>query len=120
MANFVEFASRHYKTIITEMSKGKDLARKLRIDCNQALYSEQGNFYAPILKYPCVLFDKAEFLIINSSNELDGFGIKLKKRTNVPKLISIVLANLLAFCFENLHCDYSAFKQALAQQQTLD
>ena len=70
------------------MSKGKYLAEKLGIDCNQALYSERGNFYAPIRTYPCVLFDKAGFIVVNSSSELDGFGIKFKKRTNVSKLIS--------------------------------
>ena len=72
------------------MSKGRDLSKELGIDCPQALYSDWGNFYAPTTKYPCVLFDKTGFLIINSSDELDGFGIKLGKRTNVPRRISSV------------------------------
>lgn len=72
------------------MGKGRDLSKELGIDCNQALYSDWGNYYAPIKQYPCVLFDKVGFLVINSPNELDGFGIKLGKRVNVPKRISSV------------------------------
>lgn len=70
------------------MGKGRDLAKELGIDCPQALYSSWGNFYAPITKYPCVLFDKAGLLFINLPDDLDGFGIKLGKRTNVRKRIS--------------------------------
>ncbi len=75
-------------TIFANMSKGRDLSKELGINCKQALYSNWGNFYAPINAYPCVLFDKAGFLIINSPEELDNFGIKVGKRTNVPNLIS--------------------------------
>ncbi len=70
------------------MSKGRQLAESLGLDCKQALYSEWGNFYAPIKNYPCVLFDKFGFVVVNSPAELSIQGIQLNKRTNVPNLIS--------------------------------
>lgn len=70
------------------MSKGRELARELGIECKQALYSEWGNFYAPIKDYPCIFFDKSGFIVIESPDELDGQGIKIGERTNVPNLIS--------------------------------
>jgi hypothetical protein len=70
------------------MSKGRELARELGIEFKQALYSEWGNFYAPIKDYPCIFFDKSGFIIIESPDELDGQGIKVGKRTNVPNTIS--------------------------------
>ncbi|WP_129212669.1 hypothetical protein [Crenobacter cavernae] len=70
------------------MSKGADLSQELGIDCKQALYSSWGNFYAAITDFPCALFDKNGFVIINSKDELETFGIKVAKRTNVPHLIS--------------------------------
>lgn len=70
------------------MSKGRELARELGIECKQALYSEWGNFYAPIKYYPCIFFDTSGFIVIESPDELDGQGIKIGKRTNVPNLIS--------------------------------
>jgi HNH endonuclease len=72
------------------MAKGLALSQELGIECNQALYSEWGNFYAPIKDYPCVLFDKLGFIVINSPDELDSLGVYLGKRTNVPSLISSV------------------------------
>lgn len=70
------------------MSKGNQLAQELGINCAQALYSQWGNFYAPIKQYPCVLFDESGYIVVNSSDELESCGIKLGKRTNVPNLIS--------------------------------
>lgn len=70
------------------MSKGKDLAQALKLECSQAFYSAWGNFYAPITSYPCVLFDECGFIIINSPAELGALGIKIGKRTNVPNKIS--------------------------------
>jgi HNH endonuclease len=70
------------------MSKGRELARELGIECKQALYSEWGNFYAPLKDYPCIFFDKSGFIVIESPDELDGQGIKIGKRTNVPNSIS--------------------------------
>lgn len=72
------------------MSKGQELAKELGINCKQALYSAWGNFYAQITDYPCVLFDKSGFLLVNSANDLEIFEIKIGKRTNVPNLISSV------------------------------
>jgi predicted HNH restriction endonuclease len=70
------------------MSKGRELSKELGISCKQALFSEWGNFYAPIKAYPCVLFDKAGFIVINSPEEIESLGIKIGKRTNVQALIS--------------------------------
>ncbi|CAK0742652.1 hypothetical protein CCP4SC76_1220010 [Gammaproteobacteria bacterium] len=70
------------------MNKGADLCRELGIECKQALYSSWGNFYAEITDFPCALFDKDGFVIINSKDELETYGIKVTKRTNVPHLIS--------------------------------
>ena len=70
------------------MGKGKELSKTLGIDCQQALYSEWGNFYAAITKYPCALFDKAGFIVIGSPDELDKLGIRVGKRTNIPHHIS--------------------------------
>ena len=70
------------------MSKGADLSRELGIECNQALYSAWGNFFAAITDFPCALFDKNGFVIVNSSADLEPLGIKVSKRTNVPHLIS--------------------------------
>ena len=70
------------------MSKGQNLALELGIKCNQALYSAWGNFYAPIAQYPCALFDKNGFVVVNSEKDCQLLGIKLGKRTNIPTLIS--------------------------------
>ena len=70
------------------MSKGRNLAVELGIKCNQALYSAWGNFYAPIAQYPCALFDKNGFVVVNSEKDCQLLGIKLGKRTNIPALLS--------------------------------
>ena len=70
------------------MSKGRNLAVELGIKCNQALYSEWGNFYAPISQYPCALFDKNGFVLVNSEEDCQLLEIKLGKRTNIPTLLS--------------------------------
>ena len=67
---------------------GKRLAQELGLNCEQALYSEWGNFYAPIKRYPCILFDEFGYLVINSPAEASASGVRLGKRTNVPNLIS--------------------------------
>ncbi len=70
------------------MSKGADLAQELGIECKQALYSSWGNFYGAITDFPCVLFDENGFVIVTSKNDLQTFGIKVSKRTNVPHRIA--------------------------------
>ncbi|WP_291521547.1 HNH endonuclease [Acidithiobacillus sp.] len=70
------------------MSKGAELSQKLGIPCKQALYSSWGNFYGAITDFPCALFDKNGFVIINSKDDLEALRIKVAKRTNVPHLIS--------------------------------
>ena len=70
------------------MRKGKELALELGLVVKQALFSEWGNFYAAITKYPCVLFDDGGYILINNEIELTQLGIKLGKRTNVPQRIS--------------------------------
>ena len=70
------------------MSKGADLAQELGIECKQALYSSWGNFYGAITDFPCVLFDENGFVIVTSENDLQSFGIKVAKRTNVPHRIA--------------------------------
>lgn len=83
------------------MAKGRELARELGINCKQALYSERGNFYAPINGYPCALFDKKGFVVINSPDELSDFGVKIRKRTNVHNLISSASAYQLISAWRN-------------------
>lgn len=70
------------------MPTGKQLAQELGIDCKQALYSQWGNFYAPIRRYPCALFDEFGYVVVNSPEDLESCGIKFKKRTNVSNRIS--------------------------------
>lgn len=70
------------------MSKGTDLAKEFGIECKQALYSSWGNFYAAITDFPCVLFDAGGFVIVASKTDLETFGIKVTKRTNVPHRIA--------------------------------
>lgn len=79
------------------MSKGADLARELGIECKQALYSSWGNFYGAITDFPCVLFDENGFVIVSSKDDLQTFGIKVTKRTNVPhKIKSLPTYQLLS------------------------
>ena len=70
------------------MGKGNDLARDLSIDIEQALYSDWGNFYAAITKYPCALFDSGGYIILESEADLEKNNIKIGKRTNIPHKIS--------------------------------
>ncbi len=69
------------------MSKGNDLAQELSLEVAQALYSDWGNFYAAIKEYPCALFDRNGYVIINSEEDLIRYDIKIRKRTNVPHKI---------------------------------
>ena len=69
------------------MSKGADLAEEFGIVCKQALFSSWGNFYAAITDFPCVLFDEKGFVVITSKSDLEVYGIKVAKRTNVPHRI---------------------------------
>lgn len=70
------------------MSKGNKLAKDLGLDVAQSLYSDWGNFYAAISKYPCVLFDKNGYIILENENDLFRNNIKIGKRTNIPHKIS--------------------------------
>lgn len=70
------------------MSKGNDLAKELSLEVEQALYSDWGNFYAAITKYPCALFDKNGYIIIGSEEDIEKNNIKVGVRTNVPRKIS--------------------------------
>lgn len=70
------------------MSKGNDLAKELSLEVEQALYSDWGNFYAAITKYPCALFDKNGYIIIESEEDIEKNNIKVGVRTNVPRKIS--------------------------------
>ena len=70
------------------MSKGNDLAKALSLNVAQALYSDWGNFYAAITKYPCALFDRNGYVIIKKEENLIRNDIKIGKRTNVPHKIS--------------------------------
>ena len=70
------------------MSKGNELAKDLSLNVEQALYSDWGNFYAAITKYPCALFDRDGYIIINSMEDLERNNIKIGKRTNIPHKIS--------------------------------
>ncbi len=70
------------------LSKGNALAKSLSLDVNQSLYSDWGNFYAEIKRYPCVLFDRNGYILINAEQDLAKYGIKVSKRTNIPQKIS--------------------------------
>jgi len=70
------------------LSKGNELAKDLSLNVEQALYSDWGNFYAAITKYPCALFDRDGYIIINSMEDLERNNIKIGKRTNIPHKIS--------------------------------
>ncbi len=70
------------------MSKGNKLAKDLSLNVAQALYSDWGNFYAGITKYPCALFDRCGYVIIEDKDELENNDIKIGKRTNIPHKIS--------------------------------
>lgn len=70
------------------MSKGNDLAKDLSLNVTQSLYSDWGNFYAAITKFPCALFDRNGYVIVNSEEDLARNDIKIGKRTNIPQKIS--------------------------------
>ena len=70
------------------MSKGNELAKELSLKVNQSLYSDWGNFYAAITNYPCALFDKDGYIIIQSEEDVESNNIKVGKRTNIPHKIS--------------------------------
>ncbi len=70
------------------MRKGNQLTKELGLQVAQSLYSEWGNFYAAITKYPCVLFDKNGYFMVESENDLLPNNIKIGKRTNIPHKIS--------------------------------
>lgn len=70
------------------MKKGRQLAKKYNLNVDQSLYSDWGNFYAPITKYPCALFDADGYIILDSKEMAESLGIKLGKRTNIPQRIS--------------------------------
>jgi predicted HNH restriction endonuclease len=67
---------------------GKELAKFVGINVKQSLYSDWGNFYAPIREFPCALFDKKGFIVINDETELEKFDIRVGKRVNARKGIS--------------------------------
>lgn len=67
---------------------GRELAEFVGINVKQSLYSEWGNFYAPIKGFPCALFDNKGFIIINDETDLSKLGIRVGKRVNVPNKIS--------------------------------
>ena len=67
---------------------GKELAKLVGINVKQALYSERGNFYAPITAFPCALFDEKGFIIVNDEMELSKLKIHVGKRVNVRRTIS--------------------------------
>ena len=83
----------HYGDIT--LSKGKELAKALSLKVEQALYSDWGNFYAAITRYPCALFDRNGYIIVWSEEDLERNGIKVGKRTNVPRKISSLPAYVL-------------------------
>jgi 5-methylcytosine-specific restriction endonuclease McrA len=69
-------------------AKGMTLAQQMGLDCEQAYFSAQGNWFSKITKFPCALFDEKGFLLVKSEDELIRHGIAVKKSTNVPHLIS--------------------------------
>lgn len=72
------------------MSRRTPLAKELEIGCKQELYSKWGNYYSPITDFPCLLKDENGFVLVNSKDDLQTFGIKVTKRTNVPHRISSI------------------------------
>lgn len=73
---------------MSALSKGNELAKKLSLKVKQSLYSDWGNFYAVIKNYPCALFDKDGYIIIQNEEEVELNNIKVGKRTNIPQKIS--------------------------------
>lgn len=67
---------------------GAALAKEFGIECKQALYSQDGNWYAAITDFPCVLFDANGFVIVTSTDNLHALGIVVGKHTNVRKRIT--------------------------------
>lgn len=65
------------------MMKGRELAEELGIECQQALYSEWGNFYRAVTSFPAVLFDQYGFVLLESPEDLQRPGIQVGKRTNI-------------------------------------
>jgi hypothetical protein len=68
--------------------KGKELAKLVGLKVKQSLYSDWGNYYAPIKGFPCALFDKDGFIVINDENDIARFNIRVGKRVNVRQRIS--------------------------------
>ena len=105
------------------MSKGNNLAKELSLEVGQALYSDWGNFYAAITKYPCALFDKDGYIVINSKDDLRKNNIKVGKRTNIPHKISSLegyqlTKAILARVAEEV--DEAEYKEGSVQQVTVN
>ena len=70
------------------MPRANNLVAKLGLNVAQAFYSDWGNFYMAITAYPCALFDRAGYVVIQDEAELEPLGIVIGKRTNVRQRIS--------------------------------
>ncbi len=105
------------------MSKGNDLAKELSLEVEQALYSDWGNFYAAITKYPCALFDKNGYIVIESEEDIEKNNIKVGVRTNVPRKISslsnyVLIKAILARAAEEI--DEAEYREGFVSKITVN
>jgi HNH endonuclease len=70
--------------------KADELSKAFGLNVAQSRYSDCGNFYGLVQSYPCVLWDRAGYIIFNNEDELKIPGISIAKRINVPKRISSI------------------------------
>ena len=59
--------------------KAKRLVSKLGLNVVRQYYRETGDWYAPILGYPCALFDPYGYIILSERADLDRHKIKVYK-----------------------------------------
>ncbi len=70
------------------MGKAKQLCQEWGLDVKQALYSEWGNWYNKLKKFPAALLDANGYYIVNSDEELNITGIKVTKEINIKNGIA--------------------------------
>lgn len=68
--------------------KADELSEAFGLRVEQSRYSDWGNFYGLVQSYPCALWDRFGYIVLNNEDALKIPGISVAKRINIPKGIS--------------------------------
>ncbi len=67
-------------------------AKAWDLDVRQARYSEWGNFYGLLDRFPAALLDAGGYYLVRTADDLNVAGISVGKRINVPMRIGSLAA----------------------------